>query len=102
MNPPASPVIVGLEAIGEVFGRTRWIIRRWIEREGFPASRLPDGTWTTSQTLTLGFWPGPAVFPYPSYVIYPESGDKDLLDMAIESMRSVAQEWSEANRLNLG
>ncbi len=51
MNTPASPVIVGLEAIGEVFGRTRWTIRRWIEREGFPASRLPDGTWTTSQTL---------------------------------------------------
>jgi DNA-binding transcriptional LysR family regulator len=42
------------------------------------------------------------VFPYPAYVIYPESGDQDLLDMAIESMRSVAQEWSEVNSLNLG
>ena len=43
-------VIVGLEAIGAVFGRTRWTIRRWIEREGFPASQLPDGTWTTTQS----------------------------------------------------
>ena len=33
-----SEVIVGLESIGEVFGRTRWTIRRWIEREGFPAT----------------------------------------------------------------
>jgi hypothetical protein len=45
------PVIVGLEAIGAVFGRTRWTIRRWIEREGFPATQLPDGTWTTTQSL---------------------------------------------------
>ena len=45
------PVIVGLDAIGAVFGRTRWTIRRWIERESFPASQLPDGTWTTTQGL---------------------------------------------------
>ena len=42
--------VVGLEAIGAIFGRTRWTIRRWIEREGFPASQLPDGTWTTTQS----------------------------------------------------
>ncbi len=47
---PAS-VIVGLDAIGALFGRTRWTIRRWIEREGFPASRLPDGAWVTTLTL---------------------------------------------------
>jgi len=46
-----SNVIVGLESIGEVFGRTRWTIRRWIDQESFPASRLPDGTWTTTQSL---------------------------------------------------
>ena len=46
-----APVIVGLEAIGALFGRTRWTIRRWIEREGFPASRLPDGAWVTTPTL---------------------------------------------------
>ncbi len=44
-------VIVGLEAIGEQFGRTRWTIRRWIDQESFPASQLPDGTWTTTQSL---------------------------------------------------
>jgi len=44
-------VIVGLEAIGEQFGRTRWTIRRWIDQESFPASKLPDGTWTTTQGL---------------------------------------------------
>ncbi len=43
-------VIVGLEAIGAIFGRTRWTIRRWIERDEFPASQLPDGTWTTTQS----------------------------------------------------
>ncbi len=48
MNTP--PVIVGLDAIGAIFGRTRWTIRRWIERERFPASQLPDGTWTTTQS----------------------------------------------------
>ncbi len=51
MTAPVSPVIVGLDAIGAIFSRTRWTIRRWIDHEDFPASRLPDGTWTTSQTL---------------------------------------------------
>ena len=47
-----APVIVGLEAIGAQFGRTRRTIRRWIAPEGFPASRLPDGAGTT--TLASG------------------------------------------------
>ncbi len=52
MNTPNSAsVIVGLEAIGAQFGRTRWTVRRWIATEGFPASRLPDGAWTTTLTL---------------------------------------------------
>ncbi len=52
MNAPTpAPVVVGLEAIGALFGRTRWTVRRWIATEGFPASRLPDGAWTTTHTL---------------------------------------------------
>ena len=52
MSPPSPMlVIVGLDAIGALFGRTRWTVRRWIATEGFPASRLPDGTWTTTHTL---------------------------------------------------
>ena len=49
--PAPSPVVVGLVAIGELFKRTRWTIRRWIEHDGFPAAQLPDGTWTTTLTL---------------------------------------------------
>ena len=48
---PASPIIVGLDAIGEVFGRSRWTIARWIQDEGFLASKLPDGSWTTTYPL---------------------------------------------------
>ena len=44
-------VIVGLVAIGKLFGRTRWTIRRWIATEDFPAAQLPDGTWTTTLSL---------------------------------------------------
>ncbi len=37
------PVVVGLDAIGAAFGRTRWTARRWIATEGFLAARLPNG-----------------------------------------------------------
>ncbi len=47
---PSSPV-VGLDAIGQLFGRTRWTIRRWIDEEDFPAAWLPNGQWCTSTTL---------------------------------------------------
>ena len=55
MNAQARPTpggpVVGLDAIGQLFGRNRRTIRRWIEHEGFPAACLPDGTWTTSYSL---------------------------------------------------
>ena len=59
MNAPTSPSlagpVVGLDAIGSLFGRSRDTIRRWIQHEDFPASRLPDGSWTTSHTLIDGW-----------------------------------------------
>lgn len=48
---PASAIIVGLDGIGRLFGKSRWSIGRWIRREGFPAARLPDGTWFTTLGL---------------------------------------------------
>ena len=51
-NPPQSdPLIFGLANIGEVFGKSRWTIRRWIEHQGFPAAKLPDGHWVTDREL---------------------------------------------------
>jgi hypothetical protein len=59
MTAPTSPTpngpVVGLDAIGELFGRSRHTIRRWIEHQDFPASRLPDGSWTTSHSLIDGW-----------------------------------------------
>lgn len=48
---PASDIVMGLAAIGRLFGRSRWTVRRWIEREGFPAAKLPDGSWVTELEL---------------------------------------------------
>jgi hypothetical protein len=45
------PVFVGLDNIGRAFQRSRWTIRRWIANEGFPAARLPNDEWVTTQTL---------------------------------------------------
>lgn len=47
----SSPIIVGLDAIGAMFGRSRWAIARWIRSEAFPAARLPDGSWFTTQSM---------------------------------------------------
>ncbi len=59
MTAPAPPMpagpVVGLGAIGSLFGRGRDTIRRWIQHEDFPAARLPDGSWTTSHTLIDGW-----------------------------------------------
>ncbi len=44
-------VVVGLEAIGALFERSRHTIRRWIEHEGFPACQLPNNQWVTTQRL---------------------------------------------------
>ena len=43
--------VVGLKNIGELFGRCGRTVRRWIDSEDFPASRLPDGAWATTHTL---------------------------------------------------
>ena len=55
MNAQAPPMpsrpVVGLDAIGQLFGRTRWTIRRWIDEEDFPAAWLPNGQWCTTTTL---------------------------------------------------
>ncbi len=47
---PVGP-IVGLDAIGRLFGRSRQTVSRWIKNEDFPAACLPDGTWITSHSL---------------------------------------------------
>ena len=51
MEHPTTEIVVGLDAIGKLFSRSRWAIARWIRNEGFPAARLPDGTWFTTPTL---------------------------------------------------
>ena len=43
--------IVGLEQIAALFGKSRWSVARWIRNAGFPAARLPDGTWFTTPSL---------------------------------------------------
>ncbi len=48
-SQPIGPIVVGLDAIGELFGRSRWTIRRWID-EGFPAAFIGN-TWITTYTL---------------------------------------------------
>ncbi len=45
MTQPSGGIIVGVEAIGRVFGRSRSTIYRWIEREALPAAKLPSGHW---------------------------------------------------------
>jgi hypothetical protein len=47
----AEPLLFGLSEIGQLFGKSRWTIRRWIDREGFPACKLPDGHWVTDREL---------------------------------------------------
>lgn len=44
-------LVIGLDAIGTLFKRSRWTIARWIKREGFPACKLPDGSWATDMEL---------------------------------------------------
>jgi hypothetical protein len=44
-------LVIGLSAIGNLFGRSRWTIMRWIKGEGFPACKLPDGSWVTDREL---------------------------------------------------
>ena len=57
MNAPAhlrsAGPVVGLDAIGELFGRSRYTIRRWIEHQDFPASCLTLRTSAPSQKEKL-------------------------------------------------
>ena len=49
--PQANGMLVGLEAIARMFGKSRWSIACWIRNDGFPAARLPDGKWFTTMGL---------------------------------------------------
>jgi hypothetical protein len=51
LGTQSEPLLFGLSAMGDVFGKSRWTIRRWIDREGFPACKLPDGHWVTDREL---------------------------------------------------
>ena len=51
MDAQTGPVFTGLVAIGAAFHRFRWTIRRWIDNENFPAARLPNDEWVTTQAL---------------------------------------------------
>ena len=51
MTQPSSEIIVGVEAIGRVFGRSRSTIYRWIEHEGLPCAKLPSGHWAITLSL---------------------------------------------------
>ncbi len=44
-------IIVGVAAIGRVFGRSRSTVYRWIEHEGLPAAKLPSGHWAITPSL---------------------------------------------------
>ena len=49
--PQTTPVFTGLVTIGEIFGRSRWTIRRWVAHENFPAAKLPNGEFATTLPL---------------------------------------------------
>ncbi len=51
MTQPGSGIIVGVEAIGRVFGRSRSTIYRWIANEGLPCAKLPSGHWAITPSL---------------------------------------------------
>ena len=41
----------GIPSIARAVGRSKSTIPRWIKDHGFPACKLPSGTWFTSRTL---------------------------------------------------
>ncbi len=44
-------MIFGLRDIGEVLHRSPRTISRWIDEQGLPACKLPNGNWITSTAL---------------------------------------------------
>ena len=44
-------MIFGLRDIGEVLHRSPRTISRWIDEQGLPACKLPNGNWLTSTAL---------------------------------------------------
>ncbi|TCL70458.1 hypothetical protein [Rhizobium sp. BK251] len=51
MEQVGSPIIIGLDEIAAMFGRTRQTIANWRLTEGFPIARLPSGEWFTTMSL---------------------------------------------------
>ena len=41
----------GLNEIGNVVGRSPRTVQRWIKIHGFPACKLPNGNWFTTDSL---------------------------------------------------
>lgn len=48
---PGNGLIVGVAAIGRVFGKSRSTIYRWIKDHGLPAAKLPSGHWAITPSL---------------------------------------------------
>lgn len=48
-------LMLSLREIGAYCRRHPATVKRWIETRGFPAARLPDGRWTTSEALIDGW-----------------------------------------------
>ncbi len=51
MTQPGIEIIVGIAAIGRIFGRSHSTIYRWIDHEGLPAAKLPSGHWVITASL---------------------------------------------------
>ena len=55
-NPPppsadAAGVVIGLDNIAGLFGRSRCALKRWVASDEFPAAQLPDGTYVSTVRL---------------------------------------------------
>lgn len=68
MGQPSNPetyIVMGLENIAKLFGVTTRTIQNWIRKEGFPAARLPSGTWCiTIGNLNMWLMERNAIDPY--------------------------------------
>ena len=46
-------MLEGLPAIATFMGKSIETVRRWIDKEGLPATKLPNGKWLTHKGLVL-------------------------------------------------